>query len=75
MKFLCMDALNTSFQNEEFNVVLDKGTLDALMPDDGEETQKMIDKYFAEVKRVLKVSNKMKWTRKSITQLHSTNIT
>lgn len=56
MKFLCMDAMNTSFPDEEFNVVLDKGTLDALMPDDAEETQQRIDKYFADIKRLLKVS-------------------
>ncbi|XP_053607536.1 eEF1A lysine and N-terminal methyltransferase homolog [Plodia interpunctella] len=58
MKFLCMDALNMSFKNEEFNVLLDKGTLDALMPDDGEETQKSIDRYFTEIKRVLKLGGR-----------------
>lgn len=58
MKFLCMDALNTIFPDEEFNVVLDKGTLDALMPDDAEETQQTIDKYFSEIKRVLKLGGR-----------------
>ncbi|XP_060803281.1 eEF1A lysine and N-terminal methyltransferase homolog [Amyelois transitella] len=58
MKFLCMDAMNMTFENEEFNVVLDKGTLDALMPDDGEETQRRIDKYFSEIKRVLKLAGR-----------------
>ncbi|XP_061708112.1 eEF1A lysine and N-terminal methyltransferase homolog [Cydia pomonella] len=58
MKFLCMDALNTIFQNEEFNVVLDKGTLDALMPDDSKETNETIDKYFNEIKRVLKLGGR-----------------
>lgn len=58
MKFLCMDALNTTFSNEEFNVVLDKGTLDALMPDDTEETKQTIDKYFSEIKRVLKLGGR-----------------
>lgn len=58
MKFLCMDAMNTSFENESYNVVLDKGTLDALMPDDTEETIAQIDKYFAEIKRVLKLGGR-----------------
>ncbi|XP_072936789.1 eEF1A lysine and N-terminal methyltransferase homolog [Epargyreus clarus] len=58
MKFICMDALNMSFGNEEFNVVLDKGTLDALMPDDLEDTVQRIDKYFSEIKRVLKPSGR-----------------
>lgn len=54
MKFLYMDAMNMSFDNDSFSVVLDKGTLDALMPDDSEETVKSIDKYFSQIKRVLK---------------------
>jgi ubiquinone/menaquinone biosynthesis C-methylase UbiE len=58
MKFLCMDAMNTTFKNDEFNVVLDKGTLDALMPDDSEETQSRIDKYFSDIKRVLKLGGR-----------------
>ncbi|KAL0848842.1 hypothetical protein ABMA28_013262 [Loxostege sticticalis] len=58
MRFLCMDAMNTTFNNEEFNVVLDKGTLDALMPDENEETMKGIDKYFSEIKRVLKLGGR-----------------
>lgn len=58
MKFLCMDALNTTFSDEQFNVVLDKGTLDALMPDDSDETKQTIDKYFSEIKRVLKLGGR-----------------
>ncbi|XP_041983193.1 eEF1A lysine and N-terminal methyltransferase homolog [Aricia agestis] len=58
MKFLHMDALNTTFNDSEFNVVLDKGTLDALMPDNSEETNATINKYFGEVKRVLKLGGR-----------------
>lgn len=58
MKFLLMDALHMSFENEEFNVVLDKGTLDALMPDDSDETVQRIDMYFAEIKRVLRLGGR-----------------
>lgn len=31
MKWLVMDATNTDFKDEEFDVVMDKGTLDALI--------------------------------------------
>ncbi|XP_045510777.1 eEF1A lysine and N-terminal methyltransferase homolog [Colias croceus] len=58
MSFLHMDATSMSFNNEEFNVVLDKGTLDALMPDSEESTIATIDKYFKEVKRVLKLGGR-----------------
>ncbi|CAK1603562.1 unnamed protein product [Parnassius mnemosyne] len=58
MKFLLMDALNMTFANDEFNVVLDKGTLDALMPDESKETIERVDQYFAEIKRVLKLGGR-----------------
>lgn len=32
MTYEVMDALNMTFQDDSFSVVLDKGTLDALMP-------------------------------------------
>ncbi|KAK9879389.1 hypothetical protein WA026_006458 [Henosepilachna vigintioctopunctata] len=54
LKYLQMDVLNTSFCNENFNVVLDKGTLDALMPDNKEETHNRILKYFEEIQRITK---------------------
>lgn len=54
MKFLHMDATSMSFLNEEFTVVLDKGTLDALMTDEKQETISTITKYFNEICRVLK---------------------
>lgn len=46
LSFEQMDATNMTFPDESFNVVLDKGTLDALMPDNKEETVKTINKYF-----------------------------
>lgn len=42
----CMDATQMTYPNEKFSVVLDKGTLDALMPDTKETTILMVDKYF-----------------------------
>lgn len=47
MIFEQMDATHMSYPEERFNVVLDKGTLDALSPDNSEETGKTVDKYFA----------------------------
>lgn len=52
--FIQMDALNMTFENEEFSVVIDKGTLDALMPNNDDNTVDNIRKYFSEIKRVLK---------------------
>lgn len=54
LKYIQMDALNTSFEDEQFSVIVDKGTLDALMPDDTKETIKKIDQYFSELQRILK---------------------
>lgn len=41
-----MDATQMTYPDEKFSVVLDKGTLDALMPDTKEATISTIDKYF-----------------------------
>ncbi|PSN48593.1 hypothetical protein C0J52_14657 [Blattella germanica] len=46
MVYQQMDALNMSFSECQFSVVLDKGTLDALMPNDSEEVRRRIDKLF-----------------------------
>ncbi|XP_047506732.1 eEF1A lysine and N-terminal methyltransferase homolog isoform X3 [Pieris napi] len=58
MTFTCMDAMKTTFEDDEFNVVLDKGTLDALMPDESEDTIENIDNYFKEMKRILKTGGR-----------------
>ncbi|CAG2066001.1 unnamed protein product, partial [Timema podura] len=47
MVFQQMDALDMSFPNEKFSVVLDKGTLDALMSDTSPETDRKINKLFS----------------------------
>ncbi|EZA46363.1 Methyltransferase-like protein, partial [Ooceraea biroi] len=49
-----MDATQMTYPDEKFNVVLDKGILDVLMPDTEETTIAKIDKYFKEVTRVLR---------------------
>ncbi|XP_044752942.1 eEF1A lysine and N-terminal methyltransferase homolog [Coccinella septempunctata] len=58
LAYLQMDALDTTFENENFNVILDKGTLDALMPDCHEATLKNIRKYFEEINRITKISGR-----------------
>lgn len=58
LKYLQMDALNMTFEKEQFSVVLDKGTLDALMPDDNEETKTKVNQYFKEIQRVLKMGGR-----------------
>ncbi|CAG9826229.1 unnamed protein product [Diabrotica balteata] len=58
LKYIQMDALNMTFDNEQFSVVLDKGTLDALMPDDSKATIENIKKYFNEISRVLRVGGR-----------------
>lgn len=54
MQFIHMDATNMSFENEKFSVVLDKGTLDALMTDNSIEVNEIVNKYFTEITRVLR---------------------
>lgn len=54
LQYIEMDVLNTSFKNEEFNVIIDKATIDALMPDDSEESVKIIRQYFEEIQRITK---------------------
>lgn len=49
-----MDATEMTYPDEKFSVILDKGTLDALMPDTKETTISTIDKYFKEITRVLR---------------------
>ncbi|KJH40654.1 methyltransferase domain protein [Dictyocaulus viviparus] len=49
------DATSLSFDNEEFSVVVDKGTLDALLPSqDNLQQSSSVQKMFNEVERVLK---------------------
>ena len=49
-----MDFLNLQFSDQEFDLVIDKGSFDALCCDQTEETQKQVLKYLQEVTRVIK---------------------
>lgn len=54
LKYIQMDALNTTFEDESFNVAIDKATIDALIPDEKPETVIDAHKYFKEICRLLK---------------------
>lgn len=53
-KWQTMDATAMEFEDESCSVVLDKGTLDAMMSEESDAVNAMIQKYFSEVTRVLK---------------------
>ena len=53
-----MDATNTVYEDDDFNVVLDKGTLDAMMPDDSIEVVDQVNRLFAEIERLLKLGGR-----------------
>lgn len=56
LKFLQIDAtdMSSQFVDSQFSVALDKGTLDALFVDTSDNVIKIVDKYFAEIERVLR---------------------
>ncbi|KAK3088532.1 hypothetical protein FSP39_020234 [Pinctada imbricata] len=54
MSFIKMDATKMDFEDGSYSVVLDKGTLDALMVDDSVEVVTMVESMFTEISRVLK---------------------
>ncbi|KAM6165623.1 eEF1A lysine and N-terminal methyltransferase isoform 3-T3 [Erethizon dorsatum] len=55
MSFLKMDMTQMEFPDASFQVVLDKGTLDAVLTDEEERTLQLVDRMLAEVGRVLQV--------------------
>ncbi|KAM5239018.1 eEF1A lysine and N-terminal methyltransferase isoform 3-T3 [Ctenodactylus gundi] len=55
MSFLKMDMTQMEFPDASFQVVLDKGTLDAVLTDEEEKTLQHVDRMLAEVGRVLQV--------------------
>ncbi|KAF5294177.1 hypothetical protein FQR65_LT10888 [Abscondita terminalis] len=58
LKYLQMDVFQMEFIDQSFSVVLDKGTLDALMSDGTTKTQEKILKYFKEITRVLRTGGR-----------------
>ena len=53
VSYLTMDFLNLQFEDKEFDLVIDKGSFDALCCDQTEETGQQVLKYLGEVARVL----------------------
>ncbi|NWJ09950.1 MET13 protein, partial [Crypturellus undulatus] len=58
MSYLQMDALQMDFPDAVFQVVLDKGTLDAILADEEAATLAKADRMFAEISRVLQVGGR-----------------
>lgn len=58
MLFQQMDATALEYPDNFFTAAIDKGTLDALMPDDAPETVATVDKYWDEVTRVLRTGGR-----------------
>ncbi|XP_027724399.1 methyltransferase-like protein 13 [Vombatus ursinus] len=58
MSFLQMDMTKMEFPDASFQVVLDKGTLDAVLTDEEEKTLEKVDRMLAEVGRVLQVGGR-----------------
>jgi spermidine synthase len=53
-KWIQMDATKMNFDDESYSVILDKGTLDAMMSEESDSVNEMVGKYFSEIARVLK---------------------
>uniref|UniRef100_A0A915Q740 Methyltransferase type 11 domain-containing protein n=1 Tax=Setaria digitata TaxID=48799 RepID=A0A915Q740_9BILA len=58
LQFSCCSATKIDTPDQNYNVVLDKGTLDALMPSARESMTGDVEKMFAEVCRVLAVGGR-----------------
>jgi len=58
MQFMKMDMLKMNFNDSIFDVVVDKGTLDALMSDSSEKVDDDCNKLFAELDRVLTIGGR-----------------
>jgi len=58
MKFMTMDLLNLEFSPGTFSCFLDKGTLDALMSENSDESRKRAISMFEEIDKVLKIGGR-----------------
>lgn len=58
MQFMKMDLLDMKFDSESFQVVLDKGTLDAIFTSDDKKIAENVEKMLGEITRVLKVGGR-----------------
>lgn len=58
MQFLKMDLLEMKLEDESFQVVIDKGTLDAIFASEEEKITKDVKQMFGEISRVLKAGGR-----------------
>ncbi|CAF3754875.1 unnamed protein product [Rotaria sordida] len=58
MKWLPMDARQMTFDDNQFSVVLDKGTIDALMSNKSEQVLSDIDQILHQIDRVLRMTGR-----------------
>nr|XP_014345432.1 PREDICTED: methyltransferase-like protein 13 isoform X2 [Latimeria chalumnae] len=58
MAYVKMDMMQMEFEDSQFQVALDKGTLDAILTDESEKTLENVDRMFMEIGRVLQVGGR-----------------
>lgn len=59
LKFLQVDACNMNeFSDASFSAIIDKGTTDAIFVDDSDSVDEYVQKYWAEMDRVLRVGGR-----------------
>ena len=58
MKFIKMDLLDMKLDSESFQVVVDKGTLDAIFTTDDKKVAENVEKMLGEISRVLEVGGR-----------------
>lgn len=59
LSYVEMDACQmTEFEDNKFSVVLDKATIDAVMPDNAEKSKAYVTKYWSEIARVLRIGGR-----------------
>lgn len=59
LKYLAMDACAMpEFEDSKFSVVLDKATIDAVMPDETKTSKEYVLRYWSEISRVLRIGGR-----------------
>lgn len=59
LKYLAIDACQmTEFEDNKFSVVLDKATIDAVMPDNTDKSKAYVKQYWSEIARVLRIGGR-----------------
>lgn len=56
MNWVVMDVFEMTFEKESFDAIIDKGTLDAIYPEEKKENREKIEKYFNKIVEILKIN-------------------